>query len=112
MPPRREIDPDPVLRTVRTYTGAEFEGQLLNRGRGEQMEGVDIVNARDDSREPQRTVEQPGLRPVSATPPQPLVRMRRGRHRQSQRGNLIRLARPIQSLDLIVFKRCVNRVLE
>ena len=69
MPPRREIDPDPVLRTVRTYTGAEFEGQLLNRGRGEQMEGVDIVNARDDSREPQRTVEQPGLRPVSATPP-------------------------------------------
>ena len=69
MPPRREIDPDPVLRTLRAYTGAEFEGQLLNRGRGEQMEGVDIVNARDDSREPQHTVEQPGLRPVSATPP-------------------------------------------
>ena len=67
--PRREIDPDPVLRTVRAYTGAEFEGQLLNRGRGEQLEGVEVVNARDDSREPQRTVEQPGLRPVSATPP-------------------------------------------
>ena len=99
MPPRREIDPDPVLRTVRTYTGAEFEGQLLNRGRGEQMEGVDIVNARDDSREPQRTVEQPGLRPVSATPPAA------GAHAQGSAPPV-----PTESLDLIVFKRCVNRV--
>ena len=66
MPPvRREIDPNPVLRTVCAHTGAEFEGQLLNRQRGEQLEGVEVVNARDAE---QGNVEQPGLCPVPAAP--------------------------------------------
>jgi len=66
MPPvRREIDPNPVLRTVCAHTGAEFEGQLLNRQRGEQLEGVEVVDARDAE---QGNVEQPGLCPVPAAP--------------------------------------------
>ena len=66
MPPgRRELDPEPVMRTVSSHTGAEYEGHLLNRQRGEQLEGVEVVDARA---EPQRNAEQLGLRPVPAAP--------------------------------------------
>jgi len=63
---RMVIDPNPRLRTLSAHTGADFEGQLLNRQRGEQLEGVEVVDAREA--EPQRHAEQPGPRPVPAAP--------------------------------------------
>lgn len=67
MPPRRcEVHPEPVMRTLNAHTGADLEGHLLNRQRGEQLEGVEVVNAREA--EPQRNAEQPRPRPVPAAP--------------------------------------------
>ena len=48
MPPARwEPDADPVFRTVQAHTGAYFEGQLLNRQRSQQLEGVEVVDGRE-----------------------------------------------------------------
>ena len=66
MPPARwEPDADPVFRTVQAHTGAYFEGQLLNRQRGQQLEGVEVRRQRE-AVPPQHNIEQPALRPVAA----------------------------------------------
>ena len=57
MPPARwQPDAEPVFRTVQAHTGADFEGQLLNRQRGEQLEGVGVVDGRE-AVPPQRNTE-------------------------------------------------------
>ena len=49
----------PHYRTVRQHTGAEFEGNLANRNRGEQVPGVQAVDSRDQSTpESQRSGQQ------------------------------------------------------
>ena len=60
--PPRASDAD----ALNAHTGAGFEGHLLNRQRGEQLEGVEVVNAREA--EPQCNAEQPGPRLVPAAP--------------------------------------------
>jgi hypothetical protein len=37
----------PGLRVFRAHTGGDFEGDLVNRNRGEVLPGVDVVDARE-----------------------------------------------------------------